>query len=322
MRTNNAILMTVSTIILLNASAAFSMQTIISCAEATSENGNLEQQLKIVNSLKVGNELDTRLYSILKSRLESAVGKFSKQISEADRQDIVAMAITKIMLGIRNRKLDQPKYLFTWSTRIAINEALIYLRHRRNVDKYIDENLQVVDSASGPKAGLISLETVPSREVSVLDNIIFEQEHSPVFSALNQTSPAFSEIFIRYQLFYQPLGAIASVMGLNTNTVKTKLFRGRADLKLLVEREQMRQKSRREYKPVLTAQLIKVIARLKVEERLALSTKQIITAKLDQELKVFFDMQSNEEWLSFAENLKLPQEVFEFLIDQKIEILN
>lgn len=44
------------------------------------------------------------------------------------------------------------------------------------------------------------------------------------------------EIFFRYYYFYQPVAQIAEEMGINLSTVKTKLRRGRAKLKTLLEK--------------------------------------------------------------------------------------
>ena len=69
----------------------------------------------------------------------------------------------------------------------------------------------------------------------VLDTIEQEERKRIVREALEQLSGEEKEIFIRYYYLYETTVEIAARLGLNGNTVKSKLKRGRKKLQAFLK---------------------------------------------------------------------------------------
>ncbi len=63
-----------------------------------------------------------------------------------------------------------------------------------------------------------------------------EEERAAMIRAINELGEPDSEIFMRYYYYDEKISAISKIIGLSSNTVKTKLARGRRKLKGILQR--------------------------------------------------------------------------------------
>lgn len=94
-----------------------------------------------------------------------------------------------------------------WVRRVVINRSISYRRRQANERKAF-ARIRVVDETA--------VETVVSDEI--------------VWQALRELSPRQAEVLALYYVEDQPMAAVAEILGLGTETVKTHLKRGRAAL--------------------------------------------------------------------------------------------
>ena len=88
------------------------------------------------------------------------------------------------------------------------------------------------------KADIINIETAEfADEYSLSDNLDMKILSRDIENSVNELGEPDREIVIRYYYYYQSTPKIADILGMNADTVKTKLRRARLKLrKLLTER--------------------------------------------------------------------------------------
>jgi len=128
---------------------------------------------------------------------------FSYMGNEQDALDVVQAAVVKALTASPMR---QPRYLKTWMYRIVVNTAIDSLRARQ---KYMPLSDRAPADGNGHEG-----------EDSALD----------VREALSRLPPDLRAIVILRYFHDFELREVANVLGVNLNTVKTRLYRA---LKLL-----------------------------------------------------------------------------------------
>lgn len=133
---------------------------------------------------------------------------YSYTFQEQDACDIVQEAAYKAILKCGSLK--QPKYADTWICRIVMNEAIHFLNKNR-------KNIVSIDAV------LESGEKLPTEELQV--------EDMDLKCALDQLEEVEREIVILRYFQEEKFDTIGKILNLNTNTVKSKLYRGMEKLR-------------------------------------------------------------------------------------------
>ena len=142
---------------------------------------------------------------------EQAVRKYSKTVANTciirlrnytDAEDCFQNVFVK--LYTKSPQFNDEKHLKAWLTRVAINECNTCLKKN---------NL------------FIPLKTIKREETYTIDDT------NDVLWALFKTPPKYREVLFLYYCEQYKVEEIAEILGINKNTVKTRLKRGREKLK-------------------------------------------------------------------------------------------
>jgi RNA polymerase sigma-70 factor (ECF subfamily) len=117
----------------------------------------------------------------------------------------------------------------TWLTRIAINEALMFLRKRRGLREIS------IDDTGGDEETALGLEILDSRPGP--ESALLQDERSRILSAaMKKLTPRTRKTIELRELGELSTEEAARVMGLSVAVVKGRLFHGRTKLrKVLLE---------------------------------------------------------------------------------------
>jgi RNA polymerase sigma-70 factor, ECF subfamily len=187
----------------------------------------LDEEAALVVAAKRG---DGRAFEILIERYQRrilAVAKRFTRIRE-DAEDIVQQSLQKAFVHLN--KFEGKSTFSTWLTRIAINEALMFLRKGRGLREIS------IDDSNGNEETALWLEIPDSRanpEITFLQG----ERNRILSAAMNRLKPG-----IRKAIEVRELGELsteeaARVMGLSTAAVKARVFHGRKKLHEALTRE-------------------------------------------------------------------------------------
>ncbi|MHB1293797.1 MAG: RNA polymerase sigma factor [Anaerolineae bacterium] len=133
---------------------------------------------------------------------------YSYTRNEQDALDVVQNAMIKALAA---RNLREPRYLKTWVYRVVVNAAIDYLRERNRL--VLSDDWPDVEEADPPP----------------------EEADCDVHEALDRL-PADLKALVILRYFQElSLQEVADVLGMNLNTVKTKLYRALRLLRVEVE---------------------------------------------------------------------------------------
>ena len=118
----------------------------------------------------------------------------------------------------KNSSKVRPGKLKAYLGSIARSKALDALKKHANRDISLDDDLMELD-IPGPETDVVKAE-----------------EYAALKRALDRLPEPDRTIFIRHYYYYQKTGKIAEEMGLNLNTVQSKLRRGRETLRRELEK--------------------------------------------------------------------------------------
>ncbi len=145
-----------------------------------------------------------------------------------DAEDIVQQSFQKAFLHLH--RFEGKSCFSTWLTRIAINEALMFLRRGRGLREVS------IDDLSGKEENALRLEIPDSRAGP--ESAYLQDERNRILSAaMNKLTPG-----IRTAIELRELGELstkeaARVMGLSVAAVKGRVFHGRRKLHQVLKRE-------------------------------------------------------------------------------------
>jgi RNA polymerase sigma-70 factor (ECF subfamily) len=145
-----------------------------------------------------------------------------------DAEDIVQQSFQKAFVHLH--RFEGKSRFSTWLTRIAINEALMFLRRGRGLREVSIEDL------SGNEETALGLEIPDSRadpEITFLQG-----ERSRILSAaMNRLRPGIRKAIELRELGELSLEEAARVMGLSVAALKGRVFHGRKKLYQVLKRE-------------------------------------------------------------------------------------
>lgn len=128
--------------------------------------------------------------------------------------DILQEAITKALENIN--KLKNPEYVTTWFYRILINESLLYIRKNKKIIQYtlIDEE-----------------KAFENYEDILIENL-------DIYHLIQNLKPKIKTVIMLRYFENFKIEEIAQILNVNTNTVKSRLYKGLRELKKSMERRE------------------------------------------------------------------------------------
>jgi RNA polymerase sigma-70 factor, ECF subfamily len=187
----------------------------------------LNEETTLVVAAKRG---DGRAFEILIERYQRrilAVARRFARIRE-DAEDIVQQSFQKAFVHLN--KFEGKSTFSTWLTRIAINEALMFLRKGRGVREIS------IDDSNGNEGTGLWLEIPDSRADP--ESSLLQGEQSRILSAaMNQLTPGIRKAIELRELGELSTEEAARLMGLSTAAVKARIFQGRRKLHEALKRE-------------------------------------------------------------------------------------
>jgi RNA polymerase sigma-70 factor (ECF subfamily) len=158
------------------------------------------------------------------ARILSVVLRFTR--NREDAEDIVQQSFQKAFVPLQ--QFEGISSFSTWLTRIAMNEALMWLRWKRASREVFIEELGTGDGAVPP---LDFLDPAPSPE----DGCLGRERERVLSRAMKKLTPAQGEAIELRELNELSTEETAGVIGLSAAAVKARVFHGRKKLLAVFE---------------------------------------------------------------------------------------
>ena len=159
------------------------------------------------------------IYQIHEKSVRGRVSGYFKW--KADVDDVVSETFQKAFLNLGN--FDTERDLKPWLLTIATRTALDHLDHIRREDQK-KENMKNKPS-DGTSDGQDPLtDTTPEEE------IINGENHERLMGFIEELSPRYKEVMVMYMIEEREYEEIARKLGLELNTVRTRIRRGKQQL--------------------------------------------------------------------------------------------
>jgi RNA polymerase sigma-70 factor, ECF subfamily len=168
-------------------------------------------------------------FEVLVKRHQGRILRIAQRVTRnrEDAEDIVQQSFQKAFGHLH--KFEERSSFSTWLTRIAINEAIMCLRSRRARGVWVDSltpckeaartALQIPDPSANPERSCARRET-----------------ERFLFFAINQLAPGLRTAIQLCDLDEHSLKESAQVMGLSVTAVKSRVSRGRRELRKTLKR--------------------------------------------------------------------------------------
>lgn len=147
--------------------------------------------------------------------------------NEADAEDIVQQSFQKAFLHLQ--QFEGHSSFSTWLTRIAMNEALMWLRRRGS---RVEIPLEQSNAENG---GTVSLD-FPDSRLNPEESCAQDERKEILSAALNQLSPTLRKAIQLRELSELSTEETARVLGLSVAAVKARAFHGRRKLQKVLKR--------------------------------------------------------------------------------------
>jgi RNA polymerase sigma-70 factor (ECF subfamily) len=182
---------------------------------------NVTDEMSLVHAAKAG---DLEAFSQLVNRYDRNVFRIAQHIThnEEDAQDVVQDAFLKAYRNL-DRFQENSKF-YTWLVRIAVNEALMKLRKRRN-DRTVslDEDLETEEGSMPREVADWSPNPEQLYGQSELGDILKK--------TVQGLSPGFRTVFVLRDVEGLSTEETAEMLGLSIPAVKSRLLRARLQLR-------------------------------------------------------------------------------------------
>jgi RNA polymerase sigma-70 factor (ECF subfamily) len=186
-----------------------------------------DEEAALVVAAKSG---DGHAFEILIERYQRRILAVARRFTRTreDAEDIVQQSFQKAFVHLH--KFEGKSRFSTWLTRIAINEALMFLRKGRGVREVS------IDDLSGNEENALGQE-MPDSRAGPESALLRDERNRVLSSAMNKLTPG-----IRTAIELRELGELsteeaARVMGLSVAAVKGRVFQGRRKLHQVLKRE-------------------------------------------------------------------------------------
>src|SRR5258708_10750988 len=186
-----------------------------------------DEEAAVVLAAKSG---DGQAFEILVERYQQRILATARRFTRIreDAEDIVQQSFQKAFVYLH--KFEGKSSFSTWLTRIAINEALMFLRKGRVLREVS------IDDLSGNEATAPGLE-IPDSRASPESAFLQSERNRVLSAAMDELTPG-----IRTAIELRDLGElstkkVARVLGLSIEAVKGRVYQGRRKLHRVLKRE-------------------------------------------------------------------------------------
>lgn len=171
---------------------------------------------------------DAQAFGILARRYRKRMLRVALRFTrnEADAEDIVQQSFQKAFLHLQ--QFEGHSSFSTWLTRIAMNEALMWLRRRSSI---VEIPLEPSNAEIGATLSLDFADSRLNPEASCL-----QQEQKEILSAaLSKLKPGMRKAIELRDIDELSMEEAARVMGLSVPAVKSRVFHGRRKLQEVMQ---------------------------------------------------------------------------------------
>jgi RNA polymerase sigma-70 factor (ECF subfamily) len=203
-------------------------------SDATREFGDVHRQnlagldeAELVLAAKRGNG---HAFEILLERYQRRILAVARRFTRVreDAEDIVQQTFQKAFVHLH--RFEGKSSFSTWLTRIAINEALMFLRKSRSLREV------PIDHVNGDKENAFVLDISDSREGP--ESAVLQGERARIlFAAMNRLTPGNRKAIELRELRELSTEEAARVLGLTVSALKARVFHGRKKLFDALKRE-------------------------------------------------------------------------------------
>ena len=159
------------------------------------------------------------IYQIYEKSVRGRVSGYFKW--KADVDDVVSETFQKAFLNLGG--FDTERDLKPWLLTIATRTALDHLDHIRRENQK-KENMKSKPADTGSEGGDPLTDTTPEEE------IINGENHERLMGFIEELSPRYKEVMVKYMIEEREYEEIARELGLELNTVRTRIRRGKQQL--------------------------------------------------------------------------------------------
>jgi RNA polymerase sigma-70 factor (ECF subfamily) len=190
-------------------------------AIASSDSLPGEGDMNLVAAAKNGNR---KAFGILVERHEQRIFFVAQRITRTreDAEDVVQQSFQKAFTHLR--KFEGRCAFSTWLTRIAITEALMFLRRRRGLREVL------IDDLNGHEETTTALE-VPDSSPDPEAIYSRREQVEMLSSAMNELSPGLRKAIQLHELDERSSEETARIMGISIGALKGRMFHGRRKLR-------------------------------------------------------------------------------------------
>ena len=160
-----------------------------------------------------------------RTKMLRAAVRFTR--NEADAEDVVQESFQKAFLHLE--QFEGHSSFSTWLTRIAINEALMWLRRRGSA-------VEIPIEPSSPENGATQSLDFPDSGLNPEDSCVQQEQKEILSAALNELTPGRRRAIELRELGELSTKETARVMGLSVTAVKARAFHGRRKLQEVLRR--------------------------------------------------------------------------------------
>ena len=172
---------------------------------------------ELVQRAVAGDQMAYRaIYQLHEKAIRSRVGGYFKW--KADVDDVVSESFQKAFANLPN--FDTDRELRPWLSTIATRTALDHLASIKREDQK-KEGIKLKAGEDTP-AG-----SDPLTEVTPEEEIINGENHERLMAFIEELSPLYKEVMVKYMIEELEYEEIARELGLELNTVRTRIRRAR-----------------------------------------------------------------------------------------------
>ena len=175
---------------------------------------------ELVQRAVAGDQMAYRaIYQLHEKAIRSRVSGYFTW--KADVDDVVSESFQKAFTNLPN--FDTERELRPWLSTIATRTALDHLSRIRREDQK-KESILLKASGETPEG------QDPLTEVTPEEEIINDENHQRLMAYIEELSPLYKEVMVKYMIEELEYEEIAKELGLELNTVRTRIRRGKQHL--------------------------------------------------------------------------------------------
>ena len=175
---------------------------------------------ELVQRAVAGDQMAYRaIYQLHEKAIRSRVGGYFKW--KADVDDVVSESFQKAFANLPG--FDTDRELRPWLSTIATRTALDHLASIKREDQKKEGILRKASGDSPEGQG-------PITDVDPEEEIINGENHERLMAFIEELSPLYKDVMVKYMIEELEYEEIAKELGLELNTVRTRIRRGKQQL--------------------------------------------------------------------------------------------